>query len=496
MLQIKRISLFCFLFMININIFYGQTFNNLYFSETNNNYLKSIIKTDSFYYIPGIQAGVYSVWYQGSVQYRSLILKMDHSGNLLDTIYLDTIGYNRIIGNIIPNDSLFFIYFITNPQDGKGKVSIGKYDHSFNELEYNILDTLPPNLSLPAVFGYSIFDSTLYLNGMYYNKNGSYINKPFLASVNINTLQFDLFEVLNEDLSTSKFMIDKKNDRYIFFDIYGYIYSYDSTFNNPQIDSLYYNYSSMSSYPLEDYFSILPYNDSLLIINAVSNRFYNQCVWSGMALTITDSNFIQKETYFFNIDSSYRVKSSLLNGLTESSDKGYFQAGIIKNLYSFSSKGIYISKVDSNFNLIWERKLMEDTFPTVTDILGTKDGGVLLLYNYLDTTLGQYKRSSKLIKIGANGEITNIAEFKYPITQAMLKLYPNPTSENLHINILGQQIGELNLKILDLQGRILLNKVINHPNENLDVSFLPSGTYILTATNSNGLSLSEKFVKY
>ena len=475
----------------------GQVFSDIEFNTQYNDVLKSIIKTDSFYYIPGSQTDFFTIWYPGtSMKSRSFILKMDHSGNLLDTIYLDTIGYNRMIGNIIPQDSFFLVFYLTNPIDEKRKIGIGKYDKSFNELDYHIIDTIPSGYSRTDLQSkYILYDSTLYLYGLYYNYQGNYINIPFVINININTLQMNWFKVLGEDFAPVHLIIDTLSNENIIFDSEGYFYIYDSTFTNFSKDSLLY-YNSMGPLPFEDRISCLPYQDSLFLIQAASLYFDGQYLWRGMILSVMDSSFNQKENHFYKMDSLQYVKTPINNGIVRSDDNGFFLAGFVCPRFTFYSNGVYVSKVDSSFNLIWERKIMNDSFPTVSDLIATDDGGVLILYSFISTEVNNTTKGSKLIKIGANGEITNIAEFKYPITQASLNIYPNPTSENLHINILGQQIGELNLKILDLQGRILLNKVINHPNENLDVSFLPSGTYILTATNSNGLSLSEKFVKY
>lgn len=72
-----------------------------------------------------------------------------------------------------------------------------------------------------------------------------------------------------------------------------------------------------------------------------------------------------------------------------------------------------------------------------------------------------------------------------------VKLFPNPTSNNLTIT----SIEKINkIEIIDLTGKTILNKNINNSSTTIDVSSLTSGNYILKTVTTNGVKTS-KFIK-
>ncbi len=74
-----------------------------------------------------------------------------------------------------------------------------------------------------------------------------------------------------------------------------------------------------------------------------------------------------------------------------------------------------------------------------------------------------------------------------------LKIYPNPTSDILVIDGL-DQIGNANLKIYDLNGRLLLNKAMDFSQKHtLDVSQFDKGIYLIRIENSR-INFSKKLI--
>ncbi|PLX12268.1 MAG: hypothetical protein C0597_13685, partial [Marinilabiliales bacterium] len=75
-----------------------------------------------------------------------------------------------------------------------------------------------------------------------------------------------------------------------------------------------------------------------------------------------------------------------------------------------------------------------------------------------------------------------------------VSIYPNPTKENLNIDLLENIIGKGYINILDLNGRILYQKDFNDNKLIILVSELPDGLYILKIEYENHLAV-RKFIK-
>jgi hypothetical protein len=82
----------------------------------------------------------------------------------------------------------------------------------------------------------------------------------------------------------------------------------------------------------------------------------------------------------------------------------------------------------------------------------------------------------------------------YVKSQADLALYPNPTANFVHVELMGGLINQW--EIIDLSGRTLLSGQADRiQNLSLDVSSLSIGTYWLRCQTLEGQSLSQAFVK-
>jgi hypothetical protein len=86
-------------------------------------------------------------------------------------------------------------------------------------------------------------------------------------------------------------------------------------------------------------------------------------------------------------------------------------------------------------------------------------------------------------------------EAKLPIED--LKFFPNPTDGNFRMSFLLPQRGQTAITIYDVEGKEVLRKDLGNFqgnwNNNIDLSHLKSGTYILNITQNN-LRLAEKII--
>jgi len=75
-----------------------------------------------------------------------------------------------------------------------------------------------------------------------------------------------------------------------------------------------------------------------------------------------------------------------------------------------------------------------------------------------------------------------------------IKIYPNPVDDILNIENLSNSIGKANLKVFDLNGRMLINKSLDFSlNQSINLSQLQKGIYVLNIENSR-LKISKKII--
>lgn len=63
--------------------------------------------------------------------------------------------------------------------------------------------------------------------------------------------------------------------------------------------------------------------------------------------------------------------------------------------------------------------------------------------------------------------------------QSAIRVYPNPTTTSVNIDLSQLQAGEYGLFLVDLNGRVISEKHTHQTTEEIDVSHLPVGVYLL-----------------
>ena len=77
----------------------------------------------------------------------------------------------------------------------------------------------------------------------------------------------------------------------------------------------------------------------------------------------------------------------------------------------------------------------------------------------------------------------------------MVTLYPNLANDNITINHnLAAKEGVISLEIMDVMGRVLLNKTINNTNNQIDINQLSSGLYFYNILQNDKMVQSGKLV--
>ena len=81
-----------------------------------------------------------------------------------------------------------------------------------------------------------------------------------------------------------------------------------------------------------------------------------------------------------------------------------------------------------------------------------------------------------------------------PQVKKHLKVYPNPVSGMLHIELPDSETGIAQITVCNVLGKVMLHKE-NLSQAELEVTTLPAGMYLLQVRTSDGKRMTAKFVK-
>ncbi len=76
----------------------------------------------------------------------------------------------------------------------------------------------------------------------------------------------------------------------------------------------------------------------------------------------------------------------------------------------------------------------------------------------------------------------------------VLKVYPNPAFDILNVSVLGETNGKGIIKIIDVNGAVVMQQKVNNYIQQVDISRLAKGVYMLKIENGSSIN-SSKFVK-
>lgn len=111
-----------------------------------------------------------------------------------------------------------------------------------------------------------------------------------------------------------------------------------------------------------------------------------------------------------------------------------------------------------------------------------------------------------LTSSGSNGSISEGVQQPFEISEVLgsedfsnlitdIKIYPNPSTDVLTLNLINQDNLELDYQIIDNNGKLLTSDKIIANETNIDVAALPSSIYYLKITNVNKEVKTYKIIK-
>ncbi len=117
-------------------------------------------------------------------------------------------------------------------------------------------------------------------------------------------------------------------------------------------------------------------------------------------------------------------------------------------------------------------------------------GTHMITYTFVHPTTGCSNTQIQYITVTDSGTGTGVDE----VVSNSINIFPNPTSETL--NLTGIKTQEIvSLRVMDLTGRVLYSTTTLEETMQLDVAAFASGSYIICFINSDGISITKKFMK-
>ncbi len=93
-------------------------------------------------------------------------------------------------------------------------------------------------------------------------------------------------------------------------------------------------------------------------------------------------------------------------------------------------------------------------------------------------------------------EISIVSTFEDQPSSLDLRVYPNPTIDQLSLHVGNIELSNLSFQLFDLNGKLIASKKIALETETIQMEALPSGVYFLNVTHKTKALKTFKIIKY
>jgi len=249
---------------------------------------------------------------------------------------------------------------------------------------------------------------------------------------------------------------------------------------------------------LYDSFNSMMISNSDLTGYLISARFNESLVSNGQIIKNDHSSIIAKTDLDFVMHEDYHViehfndtieipafyKSIDCYNSSNSQDNLYHCCMLGTPTYEgwpYIPSTVIVTKIDSDFNIIWKKRLLMGLGYSPYAITATSDGGCIVVGWVFDFNSEQ-RFDLFALKINADGTV-GVDEIQ---EENMAFVYPNPTKEA--VNIGGVEAKET--KVYNALGQCVMNFRGNEAN----VEALADGIYVLRITDDKGLTQTLRLV--
>jgi hypothetical protein len=470
------------------------------FDTPHGDILNDIVERNGQLYIEGSQ--VSSNGLNGALTIREIQIKIDEDGNFLDTIISSSFnGNNRhcevfiSFGTNVIECGVVDFYGFTNGILPKVNIRI---TDSLNQIQidtvFKVNDTILDYEYVSVLNPGIIQDSVVYFVSATY-KNNDY-QEAYL-------IRFDLRDYsISKDLFPHHFLPTdyhlKGNKLYVISNFYEHWY-YDNivavydlrNMHRLLIDTLPkpFSQNSIGIWQNENQLAIIGRGLDFDPYTSIGNNAISMCV--------VDSNLnILMPQIHFPITNSSVYTWSFIKGL----GSDYFMGASLEHDLdntTYDTLGYLIVKTDSLFKKQWQCIIpKQDSLSngcSITKMLPTSDGGLLVLFFERDGWNDNLSADSYLAKINSNGQIVNLKTLTFDFSD--FSLYPNPTSQYVNLELPNSSDLVTQVEILDMNGKTLVSRNVQSTRAQIDVANLSKGVYFVLAFTQSGMIIKEKFVK-
>ena len=188
----------------------------------------------------------------------------------------------------------------------------------------------------------------------------------------------------------------------------------------------------------------------------------------------------------------------------QSGSSNFINEGVILNPYNSGVFDVLISKFTLNGDLVWGTLFGGSNMDFFSDILNVDDKTFYISGNSYSTngitTPGSPQPNFNILSNSYARRHYFLAKFgeEKPLSvgdlsTSTLKIYPNPGKDKVYIQGFIHQYSAI--EIYNLVGqKVVTQKAKSGLTQEIDVQFLPKGTYIIKATDINGKAFQEKLI--
>lgn len=209
-----------------------------------------------------------------------------------------------------------------------------------------------------------------------------------------------------------------------------------------------------------------------------------QTVDSGFILVGVTYNSLVYNVYLIKTDSVgdtlwtksyYSVFDQVAYSVEQTSDGGYIIGGIIIDMQS-GNYDVYLIKTDGLGDTLWTKQFGGNMPDNGYFVRQTKDGGYIICG--VSSSFGN--GGTYLIKTNSMGNVVTGAGGVEVNNPFEFSVFPNPSSGNITINLMGITDNASTLNIYNITGeKIYTNAVRIKAKEKIDIHNLPDGMYVI-----------------
>ena len=171
------------------------------------------------------------------------------------------------------------------------------------------------------------------------------------------------------------------------------------------------------------------------------------------------------------------------------------------SIFGVNNSYLRLTKMDSNYNVIWKRDFGGEANYLVTGVIATSDGGCII-YSPRHNHNNLQQVDVIIIKVDGNGLITLTNSI--PLPQSSITAFPNPSTGPLNFKkeTLPKEnrdklsvFERFDVSIFDVSGKLVFGKKETDVSEAFDLSHLSEGNYLYQIKNKEQIISVGKWVK-